>query len=659
MRSLRIGLVPGLGVVLAACGGQGAARQPVAAPPPTAATAPVLAAASPAAPAPAPAPTASVEQVFAHATPPSVFTDPERRAKLAAAFPSLDKALEQERAAQGLPGVAVGVVIDGELAYAKGFGVVDPKTKTVPDADTVYRIGSISKSFTGLALLSLRDEGVLDLDDPLARWIPEASKIVYPTRDERPITLRQLALHTSGLPRMGPFEPENGPDEATVVGSLAKITLDRAPGLESVYSNLGFSLLGIVVSHAAKRPLHDVVASRIFTPLGMTSSGWDAASVPAGHLAPAFTKGPDAGAVPPARLGAADGAGGIYSSVRDMARYAAFLLAAYPPRDDDDRGPIRRATIREAQLSGFALEPHVALPPNAKAGAPRVELDASTYGFGWVHRQTCSATDLVWHNGAIDSYRSHLALRTASGIGVVVLTNFGNANTEAFANRALEILEATGAMKPREAATSEAFTATMKTFLEVYNDFDATKLQSILNRPIDPREHEELAGYKALHGTCTGFKPAKMVTDRAARFAFTCERGALEIEANFDGAGKIGGFIGRSPGVTPPANVAKVFTAALALHVNGAWNEAAYKVVFPKQQIPEAQARTVAAQLKKQLGTCKPGAFMHEGFGWTLDLRCTKGAPLALTIQFDAHGDLEGIQFHPPAGAEPQRCPAR
>jgi hypothetical protein len=120
----------------------------------------------------------------------------------------------------------------------------------------------------------------------------------------------------------------------------------------------------------------------------------------------------------------------------------------------------------------------------------------------------------------------------------VVLTNFGNANTQAFASRAIEVLEATGAMKPREPVLSDAFNPAMKTFLDVYNKFDEAKLQSILSRPIDPREHDELAGYKALHGTCTAFKPTKMLPGGVARFAFTCERGALEIDANFDGAGR-------------------------------------------------------------------------------------------------------------------------
>jgi CubicO group peptidase (beta-lactamase class C family) len=594
--------------------------------------------------------------MFATASPAPTFTDPDRRKKLAAAFPELDKVLEQERATQAVPGVSIGVVIDGDLAYAKGFGVVDPTTKAVPDADTVYRIGSISKSFIGLALLSLRDDGVLTLDDPLARWIPEANKLVYTTRDQRPITLRQLTQHTSGLPRMGPFDPEHNPDEATVLASLARITLDRAPGLESVYSNLGFSLLGIVVSHAGKQPLHDVVAARVFTPLGMTSTGWDAATVPAGHLAPAF--GPAGAAVPPARLGAADGAGGIYSSVRDMGRYAAFLLSAYPPRDADDHGPIRRATIREAQLTGFALEPRARLVPNPKPGEPLVELDASAYGFGWARRQTCSALDQVGHNGAIDSYRAALVLRTSSGIGVVVLTNFGNANTEAFADRAIAVLEATGAMKPREAVASTELPPMMSTFLEVYNNFDAAKLATILDRPVDPREPEELAGYKALHGTCTAIKRTRMVPS-GERFALTCERGHFELDVNFGAGGKLGGFIGRSPGVTPPANVGKLFDAALALHLNQTWSTANYNRVFTKKLIPEAEVRAFAAGLRAQLGTCKPAGFMHEGLGWTLDLKCTKGSPVALSIQLDQHGDLDGITWHPPMGAEPPRCPTK
>ena len=574
MRSAWVGIT----VVVVACGGPDSRPVPPTSPIAEPARAPVPIAAKHADPV--------IAQIFAPATPAPQFTDPDRRAKLAAAFPALDKALEQERTAQGVPGVVVGVVIDGELAYAKGFGVVNPATKVVPDADTVYRIGSITKSFTGLALLSLRDDGVLDLDDPLARWIPEANKLIYPTRDDRPITLRQLAQHTSGLPRDGAFDMEKNPDETTVLGSLAKLTLDRSPGLESVYSNLGFGLLGIVVSRAAKQPLHDVIASRIFAPLGMTSTGWDPAHLPAEHLAPAFTD--DGKTKQPARLGAIDGAGGIYSTVRDMARYAGFLLAAYPPRDDDDHGTIRRATIREAQHSGFALEPRASIKPDAKRGEPSIDLDASSYGFGWVRRQSCT-TDQILHNGAVDSYRAALALRTASGIGVVVMTNFGATDTGAFADRALDVLEATGAMKPRAPTLPDpsTYTPIMTAFLDVYNAFDKAKLAAILARPVDPREPDELAGYKALHGKCTAFALNK-VTDRGALdFAMTCEHGPFDFELNLAG-GKLGGFTGISRGVTPPDNIKKLIAAAIALQFDPKWSEASYMLVFPKHWFRKA-----------------------------------------------------------------------
>jgi hypothetical protein len=241
----------------------------------------------------------------------------------------------------------------------------------------------------------------------------------------------------------------------------------------------------------------------------------------------------------------------------------------------------------------------------------------------------------------------------------VVLSNFGNANTEAIADRAIAVLEATGAMKPREPVITDAFAPVMTKFLEVYNEFDQGKLAAILNRPVDPREHDELAGYKALHGICTAIKQTKMRADGVARFALTCERGKFELDANFDAAGRLAGFLGRSPGATPPANLSKVFDAALALHLNPVWSPAVYKQVFPKKQIPEAQARAFAANLRTQFGTCKPAGFMHEGLGWTLDLKCSKGGPLVLSMEFDPHGELVVIQWHPPPGQEPQRCPTR
>ena len=109
--------------------------------------------------------------------------------------------VESQRAALDVPSIAYAVVVDGETVIASARGVRDLKTNAPADADTIYRIGSITKSFTGLLVLSLRDDGKLTLADPLAKWIPEATKLVYPTHDSAPLTLAQMLAHRSGLPR--------------------------------------------------------------------------------------------------------------------------------------------------------------------------------------------------------------------------------------------------------------------------------------------------------------------------------------------------------------------------------------------------------------------------------------------------------------------------
>lgn len=572
------------------------------------------------------------------------FRDPDRRKKLEAAFPTIEKMITDEMKAQGLPGLSFGIVIDGELAYAKGFGVTDLESKRVPDADTVYRIGSITKSFTGLALLALRDDGVLQLDEPLAKWIPEAAQIVYPARDARHITLRQVATHTSGLPRDSTFDQENDPTEDTVVKSLVKLPLERAPGMRHSYSNLGFGLLGIVIAHAAKAPYHDIVAARIFAPLGMTATFWDQAQVPAGKLAPPQLPGPaNPSPVPKlARLGAIDGAGGIYSSLRDMAKYVAFQLAAYPPRSDEDAGRIRRATVREAHSTGFAAGVHLQ-PPVA----------AVTYGFGWGVRQSCRFDDLVGHNGAVDSYRAEIAFSPSRGVGVIAMTNFGMANTSVFVDRTLLELDKTGALVPREAAPSRRLADAMQKLLAVYNQWDEATLKAILGRPIDPREQGELAMYKQLHGACSSFTLARQESPQVGTFDVTCERGSFQMQLAADAQGKIVGFAGFSKGVPPPPTFEKMARELLALHQK--WDDKIYAKYLAKAA-PSETMKQLAAQFHARHGDCKIVAPIHEAFDWGYQLACQKeDVEMYLVTAPDDPAHVVDIHLRPVRGA-PAKC---
>ncbi|MBA3500031.1 MAG: beta-lactamase family protein, partial [Deltaproteobacteria bacterium] len=582
--------------------------------------------------------------VVSESDPGFAFKDPKRRAKLEAAFPAIEKAIDAEMKAQALPGLVVGIVFDGELAFSKGFGVTAPGGKA-PDADTVYRIGSITKSFTGLAALALRDAGTLQLDDPLAKYIPEATQLVYPSRDSAAITLRQLANHTSGLPRMGPFEPENGPTEEVVVKALPKLALETAPGTNWKYSNLAFSLLGIALGRAAKAPYHDVVATHILKPLGMTATTWDHQGI-GERLAPPTLpspKGPITSPQAPARLGAADGAGGIFSSTRDMAKYIAFQLAAYPPRSAEDPGPLRRSTLREAHATG--------VPAGLKHSLPAIAL---SYGFGWNRLQSCELDDMVGHGGGIDSYRSDIRFSPSRGVGVIVMTNFGNANPNAFTDKVLAELGKTGAFVARAPSSSKALETAMSRLLAIYQTWDEAAFAKILARPIDPREKDELATYHKLHGACTGFEPATIETASAGSFTLKCERGVLEMELSVDGTGQIQGFFGFSRGVEPPPALAKTASALLSLAAK--WDDKLATKVFPKGPTPMEQRKKLAATFHERHGDCKIAGAIHLGFDWGYEVKCKKEDVEMFILH--APGDatkVDGLQLRPVHGA-PKRC---
>src|SRR5262249_14187664 len=162
-------------------------------------------------------------------------------------------------------------------------------------------------------------------------------------RDGAAITLRQLMTHTSGLPRLGAFDytrADREPSERDVVKSLDGFALENPPGTKFVYSNLGFALLGIAAAHADRAPYRELIERRIFAPLGMRSSKFDRGGVDDRRLATAYKK--DKGKLTPAthwRLGASEAAGAIYSTLRDMGRYVAMELGAYPPRDAPEQLP--------------------------------------------------------------------------------------------------------------------------------------------------------------------------------------------------------------------------------------------------------------------------------------------------------------------------------
>ena len=188
--------------------------------------------------------------------PPPRFTDPDRVAKLQSAMPEIDRRFRAYATDKKIPGMIWGVVIDGQLAHLGTFGVRDRVSQAPVTPDTAFRIASMTKSFTALAVLKLRDDGRLSLEDPVARWIPAFARMERPTRDTPPLTIRQLLSHSAGFPEDNPWgDQQLSATDAMMDDWLARgIPFSTPPGTRYEYSNYAFGLLGRVVTKASGVP---------------------------------------------------------------------------------------------------------------------------------------------------------------------------------------------------------------------------------------------------------------------------------------------------------------------------------------------------------------------------------------------------------------------
>jgi CubicO group peptidase (beta-lactamase class C family) len=183
----------------------------------------------------------------------------------------------------GQPGFAYGIVLDGELVHAAGFGELC-LGGPAPDADTVFRIASMTKSFTASAVLALRDDGALRLDDPAEAYLPELRGWPPVTRDSVPVSLRHLLTMTAGFPTDDPWgdRQQGMPLEEFSAFLAGGVSFARAPGIGFEYSNLGYAILGRVITAVTGAAYQDYVRDRLLRPLGMTRTGFEAAEFTTG-----------------------------------------------------------------------------------------------------------------------------------------------------------------------------------------------------------------------------------------------------------------------------------------------------------------------------------------------------------------------------------------
>jgi CubicO group peptidase (beta-lactamase class C family)/D-alanyl-D-alanine dipeptidase len=328
--------------------------------------------------------------------------------------------IQREMSEKGLPALSIAVVDDQEIVWAQGFGMADPKIRKPATAETVYRVGSVSKLFTDIAIMQLVERGELNLDVPITNYLPE-----FKPRNPfgTPITLRQLMSHRSGLlrePPIGHYLDPTEPSLAATVGSLNDTDLVFPPNLHTKYSNAAIAVVGYLLQVRSHEPYAKYLRTSLLGPMGLRHSSFEPDPQVVGNLAKAEMwtyDGLDFEA-PTFQLGTGP-AGGLYSTVNDLGHFVSVLLA------------------QGRTNGGFLLKPatleQMWSPQFSSSGG-------SVFGLGFL-MQSLDGHRMVGHDGSIYGFATTVDVLPDDKLGVVVFAtkDVSNPVTDRIAREALRL----------------------------------------------------------------------------------------------------------------------------------------------------------------------------------------------------------------------------
>ena len=426
---------------------------------------------------------------------------------LEAAIQRVDQIADRTFSGWKVPGVAYGVVADGRLVHSRGLGTIRLGEDVTPDASSVFRIASMTKSFTAATVLSLRDEGRLALDDPIERYVPELVDLRYPSADSPRITIRHLLTMTAGFPTDDPWgDRQQSLDLEAFRGLLAQgLSFAWAPGTRFEYSNTGYGILGRLITNVVGLEYKDVVRERLLTRLGMHATGYLAEEADPARLAKGYLWRNDRYLDEPSDgYGALAAMGGLFSTVEDLARWVTFFTEAFPPRDDPEPGPLRRASRREMQQPSVDAGTRLThLSPDAMP-----DLERLAYGYGLFIVDDVQLGRIAGHSGGYPGFGTHMRWHLASGLGVIALTNHRYGPGQLLGKELLAELVRSEAAPPRRTgptAATEAARDAIEGLLASWDDDLAANLFAMnvdLDEPIAERR-SFAEGLRARHGALT------------------------------------------------------------------------------------------------------------------------------------------------------------
>ena len=350
-------------------------------------------------------------------------------------FALLDQRFSSYKVDKNIPGVAYGLIKGGELIHFNGFGETVIDSGESPTQESVFRIASMTKSFTAMAILLLRDRGLLRLDDDITTYLPWTESIGIPEFGHV-ITIRDLLTMNAGFPTDDPWGDRQESLEIESFDDLVSqgLSFTRAPRMGFEYSNLGYALLGRIITVTSGVDYLEFVANEIHAPLEMFSTTFHQSNVVPAQFVQGYAEFASGFVPEPLTIpGAFSPMGGLLSSVADLAKWVAGFQSAW---NESSNHPLQRWSRREMQ------EPqrHARTAASHDEHANKIKSITTSYAFGLMVDDDSILGRFVSHSGGYPGFGSHMRWHSASGWGIVALGNRTYAPMMPAATEALNVI---------------------------------------------------------------------------------------------------------------------------------------------------------------------------------------------------------------------------
>lgn len=380
------------------------------------------------------------------------FQDATRMDRITNTFSTVQRLFSDLALKNHFPGYAFGIVVDGHLVYKGSGGYANLEDQIPATTSSMFRIASMSKSFTALAILQLRDAGKLQLDDAVEKYIP-ALKGQHLTTDAPLITIRHLMTHSAGFPEDNPWGDRQLADTEEELNTLIKnqLSLSNVAGIQYEYSNLGFAMLGYIIHKVSGMTYDKYITKNILEPLSMNGTTYEYTIIPKNIFANGYRYIHNEWRKElPLKNGIYGAMGGMITSIDMFAKYVAMHEGAWPERNDKETFPIKRSSLREIHQPAQFIGLKSFSPSPGKHAATT---SSYSYGLHWMIDSDNKKS--IGHSGGLPGFGSNWRFLPDYGIGIILFANVTYAPTSTINLMVLDTIIQLAQLKPRPILVSK------------------------------------------------------------------------------------------------------------------------------------------------------------------------------------------------------------